>query len=90
MSRTRLGREVTLEEAWRYQCRVEITFTDDIWGWPSSAGPLNPVRGYVSKSKGHGPNPIRIFLLIRQKNSNGGYEIRDDHIKSIREVRYRL
>lgn len=86
MSRTRLGRRfLTLEEAYRYKGRVEITFDSDEWGWPSSVGPLNPVRGYVGKNIASAR--WRIYILTRLRSSWGGYQIDADHIVSIREVR---
>ena len=85
MKHPKLGRELTLEEAFQRGCRVEIAFDGDEWGWPSSIGPLNPVRGYITKNS---PTArIRIYLLARRRDSLGGYQISDrDHIKSIRGV----
>lgn len=85
MTSTVLGRELTLEDAYRYKGRVEITFTGDEWGWPSEGGPLNPVRGYITKNSPKAK--WRIYILLRLRSSCGGYQINADHIKSIREVR---
>ena len=83
--RTHLGRELTLEETYQRKCRVEIAFESDDWGWPSSVGPMNPVRGYITKNS---PTARwRIYLLARRRDSMGGYQIDErSHIQSIREV----
>jgi hypothetical protein len=72
---------MTLEEAYQSGRRVRITFTSDDWGWPSEGGPLNPVTGRVSKNSAGAQ--VRIYILLRRRDSLGGYPIDGDHIASI-------
>lgn len=73
---------MTLEEAYRRKCRVEITFKEG-WGWVTEARrPTNVVRGIVSKSAGRTP----VYILLRYRTSKGGFPIDEDPIISIREV----
>ena len=75
---------LTLEEVCD-KGRVEVWFDSDEWGWPSSVGLLNPVRGYVSRSVG----PQKIYILLRRRDSSGGYPIYDDHIYDISPIGWR-
>jgi hypothetical protein len=72
---------LSLEEACD-KGRVEVWFDSDEWGWPSEGGPLNPVRGYISRSVG----PTRVFILLRRRDSSGGFPIDADHIFDIRPI----
>lgn len=62
--------EVLLENAIARGRRVKITFQPG-YGWVTGPGPLEVVTGYVGRSSG--PQPC--YILLRYRNSTGGYAL---------------
>lgn len=75
---------MTLEEAYEYGGRVEITFKEG-YGWVTGRGPLEIVRGRVGKSRGITPVYDQ-FILLRRIDSWYGYTLYQEDIVSIRRV----
>lgn len=78
-TKTSLGREVTLEQAADDRLRVEIRWVE---GYGYASGPT--MRTYIGRNSEAAK--ARIFLLLRRRDSSGGYQIDQSEIASMREV----
>lgn len=72
--------EDALDYAERHHLRIRIHYGENGQDW----GETNDVAGYIGRSMGWGPNPVRARLLIHNRRSLGGGPVNANSLVRIR------